>query len=55
MRIGEKIGIGVFTVINPLLISGLSKYKGVNVDKLSKAMIEACFKETKQVLHYGDF
>jgi uncharacterized protein YbjT (DUF2867 family) len=54
-RIGEKIGIGVFKVFNPLLIGGLSKYKGVNVDKLSKAMIEACFKETKQVLHYEDF
>lgn len=55
MRIGEKIGIGVFKVINPLLMGGLSKYRGVNVDKLSKAMINACFIETKQVLHYKDF
>lgn len=55
IRVGEKIGIGVFKVINPILMGGLSKYKGVNVNKLSKVMIEACFKETKQVLHYDDF
>ena len=55
MRIGEKIGIGIFKVINPLLMGGLSKYRGINVSKLSKAMIEACFKETKQVLYYEDF
>ncbi len=55
IRLGEKIGIGVFKVINPILMGGLSKYRGVNVSKLSKAMIEACFKETKQVLYYGDF
>ena len=55
MRIGEKIGIGVFKIINPLLMGGLSKYRGINVNKLSKAMIEACFKETDQVLHYKNF
>ncbi len=55
MRIGEKIGIAVFKIINPLLMGSLSKYRGINVDKLSKAMIEACFKEPKQVLHYEDF
>ncbi len=55
LRIGEKIGIGVFKVLNPFLLGGLKKFRGINVDKLSKAMIEACFKDTKQVLHYGDF
>lgn len=55
IRLGEKIGIGVFKVVNPLLMGGLKKFRGINVDKLSKAMIEACFKDTKQVLHYGDF
>jgi uncharacterized protein YbjT (DUF2867 family) len=54
-RIGEKIGIGVFKVINPLLFGSLSKYKGVDIEKLAKAMIEACFRETKQILHYEDF
>jgi uncharacterized protein YbjT (DUF2867 family) len=53
-RIGERIGIAVFKVINPLLIGGLSKYKGIPIEKLAKAMIEACFKETKQVMHYHD-
>jgi uncharacterized protein YbjT (DUF2867 family) len=55
MRLGEKIGIAVFSVVNPLLFGGLSKYKGIQVSKLSKAMIESCFKETKQVLYYNDF
>lgn len=54
-RPGEKIGISIFKVINPLLLGGLSKYKGVKVEKLSKAMIDACYKETKQALHYEDF
>lgn len=55
LRIGEKIGIAVFKVINPFLMGGSKKFRGINVDKLSKTMIEACFKETKQVLHYEDF
>lgn len=54
-RIGEKIGIGIFKVINPLLMGGLSKYKGIDVKALAQAMINACFIETKQVLHYEDF
>lgn len=55
LRLGEKIGIAVFKVINPILMGGLSKYRGIHVNKLSKVMIEACFKETKQVLYYKDF
>lgn len=54
-RTGEKIGISIFKVINPLLLGGLSKYKGVDVSRIAKAMINSCFKETKQVLHYEDF
>jgi uncharacterized protein YbjT (DUF2867 family) len=54
-RTGEKIGIGLFKVINPLLLGGLSKYKGVSVEALALAMINACFIETKPVLHYKDF
>jgi uncharacterized protein YbjT (DUF2867 family) len=54
-RPGEKMGIAIFKVINPVFIGGLSKYKGVSVEKLAKVMSDACFKETKQVLHYQDF
>ncbi len=54
-RIGEKIGIGVFNIINPLLFGGLSKYKGIRVEKLGQTMIEACFKSTPQVIHYNEF
>lgn len=55
MRLGEKIGIYVFALVNPLLFGGLTKYKGIHVSKLSKAMIESCFKDTKQELYYNDF
>jgi uncharacterized protein YbjT (DUF2867 family) len=54
-RTGEKIGIGIFKMINPLLLGGLNKYKGISVKKLAQAMIDACFKDTSQVLHYEDF
>lgn len=54
-RTGEKIGIAIFKVINPLLFGGLNKYKGIDVKALAQAMINACFIETKQVLHYQDF
>lgn len=54
-RLGEKIGIAVFSLINPLLFGSLTKYKGIHVSKLSKAMIDVCFKNTKQVLFYCDF
>jgi uncharacterized protein YbjT (DUF2867 family) len=54
-RRGEKIGISIFKVINPLLFGSLSKYKGIDVKVLAQAMINACFINTKQVLHYKDF
>ncbi len=55
VRFGENLGIALFYVISPFLTGRLSKYAGVHVDKLSKAMTEACFKNTKSVLHYDDF
>lgn len=55
MRIGEKIGIALFSIINPLLFGSLSKYKGIQVSQLSKAMINACFNKTEEVLYYKDF
>lgn len=54
-RLGERIGIALFSLVNPLLFGSLSKYKGIHVSKLSKAMIDVCFKETKQELYYDDF
>lgn len=54
-RIGEKIAIALSYLINPLLFGSLNKYKGIHVDKLSKAMIEACFKNTALYLYYSDF
>lgn len=54
-RIGEKIGIGIFYLINPLLFGSMAKYKGISVSKLSKSMMEACFTKTQPILHYQDF
>lgn len=55
MRLGERIGIALFYLINPLLFGGLAKYKGIHVSKLSKAMINACFNPTAEVLYFKDF
>lgn len=55
MRLGERIGIAIFGLINPLLSGGLSKYKGIQVSQLSKAMINACFNNTADILFYKDF
>lgn len=44
-RIAEKIGIGVFGIVSPLLVGGLSKYKGISVEVLAKAMLNEARKE----------
>ncbi len=55
IRIGERIGIALFYLINPFLLGSLSKYKGIEVGRLSRTMIEACFNNTASILYYKDF
>lgn len=39
-RFGELIGKGIMTIVNPLMIGSLSKYKGIQGTPLANAMIK---------------
>jgi uncharacterized protein YbjT (DUF2867 family) len=39
-RFGELVGKGVMTVFNPLMIGGLSKYRGIHGKTVAKAMLK---------------
>jgi uncharacterized protein YbjT (DUF2867 family) len=51
----ERIGISLFYIINPFLPDKLSKYKGIDANKLAHLMIDVCYKNTPQILHYSEF
>lgn len=55
VRVGERLGIFLFYLINPFLPAKLSKYKGIDANKLSHLMIDVCYKNTPTVLHYDEF
>jgi uncharacterized protein YbjT (DUF2867 family) len=47
-RLGEKIGIVVATILSPLMVGILKKYKGVHASKIARALLtEVVHKETK--------
>ncbi len=45
MRLGEKIGIVMAKLFNPLLLGSIKKYRGMHVEILAKAMANAPFLE----------
>lgn len=47
-RLGEKIGKGIMTILNPLLIGGLRKYRMIHPEKIASCM-QALAKE-----HYNE-
>ncbi|MBC7387619.1 MAG: NAD(P)H-binding protein [Opitutaceae bacterium] len=49
-RFGEIIGIGVAKAISPLLISGLRKYKPMDVTKLAQAMLNVALQKETMTL-----
>jgi uncharacterized protein YbjT (DUF2867 family) len=49
MRIGEKIGIVIAKILNPLMIGSLKSYRGMPVSTLAKAMANIIFK--RPMLH----
>ena len=55
VRVGERLGIALFYLINPFLPAKLSKYKGIGANKLSHLMIDVCYKNTPPILHYDEF
>ncbi|HEX8357939.1 MAG TPA: NAD(P)H-binding protein [Segetibacter sp.] len=55
-RPGEIIGKIVMQIISPLLVAGLSKYKGIRASDVAKAMVAAAKanKGGTEILHYSD-
>lgn len=48
----EKIGIKLFTVLNPLFFGGLQKYKGIEGKSVAKAMYNAAKNNSEKVKIY---
>jgi hypothetical protein len=45
-RFGEKIAIGIFMVIKPLLVGKFLKYRGVEVTNVAKKLIQTTVSAT---------
>lgn len=48
----EKVFIGIFSVINLLLVGKLNKYKGISAQKIAKAMFAAAQRPAEKVTFY---
>ena len=49
-RFGEKIAIGIFKVIKPILVGKLHKYRGVFVSEVAKNLILSTFNTEQSIL-----
>jgi hypothetical protein len=49
-RVGEKIGILIFTLLSPLLIGPLKKMKPINSEKVAKAMIKIANENLEKII-----
>lgn len=55
-RLGEKIGIILARLLNPLFVGGIRKYKGIDVVLLSKSMLyTALTGKSGLIYEYDDF
>lgn len=52
----EKVFIGIFKLINPLFVGGLSKYKGIEAEDIAKAMVKSAEQLDQKVklLHWEE-
>ncbi|WP_131537760.1 NAD(P)H-binding protein [Pedobacter nototheniae] len=48
----EKVFMGIWSIINPILLGPLKKYKGINGSEVAKAMINSNKDETEKVKIY---
>lgn len=53
-RIGEKIGIWFFVLLNPILVGGMRKYKSINALNVAKAMINIANQKPKETVFEYD-
>lgn len=52
----EKVFIGIFKLINPLFVGGLSKYKGIEAESIAKAMVKSAAQldQKVKILHWAE-
>ncbi|MFW0737683.1 oxidoreductase [Flavobacterium sp. T12S277] len=52
----EKLFIGIFKLINPLFVGGLSKYKGIEAEDIAKAMVKSAAQldQKVKILHWAE-
>lgn len=52
----EKVFIGIFKLINPLFMGGLSKYKGIEASDIAKAMVNSAnqLNEKVKIFHWEE-
>jgi uncharacterized protein YbjT (DUF2867 family) len=55
-RLGEKIGIYLMVLINPLLMGGLRKYRSIQAINIAKAMLKLALNQPEgpKVLHFDE-
>jgi uncharacterized protein YbjT (DUF2867 family) len=53
-RAGEKIGIVLMKIIQPLLIGGIRKYRAINAEDIATAMIELANNKNDQQIILSD-
>ncbi|MBA2422827.1 MAG: NAD(P)H-binding protein [Chitinophagales bacterium] len=53
-RLGEKVGIGVASVLSPLMVGRLKKYKPISATSVARAMITLAGTEDVQVVYESD-
>ena len=51
-RIGEKIGKIFMSILNPLFIGSLKKYKSIDAHDIAQAMIYAAFNNVSTIMDY---
>lgn len=51
-RLAEGIALGLFTVIDPLLIGGLKKYRSIQAKDIASAMVNVSTEEQKGTCRY---
>lgn len=53
-RVGEKLGVFIFKLLNPLFVGKLKKYRGVEASAIAGKMIELCNSDIPSVVIESD-
>lgn len=53
-RLGEKVGIGFATLLAPLMMGSLSKYRPIKAETVARAMIALASDDSPQIVYESD-